>query len=58
MKQEPVNFGIDVHRLYEAHRFDLDAPTMTETNIEATWRERHGWVRPSESKKDERKTAQ
>jgi hypothetical protein len=57
MKQEPVNFGIDVHRLYEAHRFDLDAPTMTETNIEATWRERHGWVRPSESKKDERKAA-
>jgi hypothetical protein len=43
-----ANYGIDVYRRYEAHRFDLEAPTITPTNIEATWREKHGWIPPSE----------
>jgi hypothetical protein len=52
MEQEPVNFGIDVYRLYEAHCFDLERRPRTHTHIEATWRAKHNWQPPSETKKE------
>jgi hypothetical protein len=48
MNEQPkATYGLDVYRLYDAHRFDLQAPTRTPTNIKATW-QKHGWIPPSE----------
>lgn len=48
--EQIARYGIDVYRLYDAHRFDFERETLTPTNIEATWRAKHGWVPPSELK--------
>jgi hypothetical protein len=53
MNEQKANYGIDVYRRYEAHRFDLEAPTITPTNIEATWREKYAWIPPTERKAED-----
>jgi hypothetical protein len=51
MDEPKAQYGLDVYRLYEAHPLNLEAPTRTPTNIERTWRQKHGWIPPTEQKK-------
>lgn len=51
-----ATYGIDVYQLYEAHEFDLGAKALMDRDIRVTWRA-HGWLPPSEQKKEPAKEA-
>lgn len=45
---DKINYGLDLHQLYEAHKFDLEQKAIMDRDIRETWREKYGWVPPSE----------